>query len=99
MVPAGSVLKYVIRCLKHLGYLEVTLYLFLRNSPIATLIPLSHWDEERQMGSNYAVEGGKAILWGHHSTKPVAMNEVKLNRPIDPAKNQIYTGYGAQCFI
>ena len=49
VVPAGSVLKYVIRCLKHLGYLEVTLYLFLRNSPIATFIPLSHWDEERQM--------------------------------------------------
>lgn len=49
VVPAGSVLKYVIRCLKHLGYLEVTLYLFLRNSPIATLILLSHWDEERQM--------------------------------------------------
>jgi len=24
-------------------------YLFLRNSPIATFIPLSHWDEERQM--------------------------------------------------
>ena len=26
VVPAGSVLKYVIRCLKHLGYLEITIY-------------------------------------------------------------------------
>lgn len=48
VVPAGSVLKYVIRCcLKHLGYLEGTLYLFLRKLLIATFMPLSHWDEER----------------------------------------------------
>ena len=49
MVPAVSVLKYVIRCLKHLGYLESTLYLFLRNLPIAKFIPLSHWDGERRV--------------------------------------------------
>ena len=64
---------------------------------IHTTEPLG-WGETDD-GSNYAVEGGKAILWGHHSTKPVAMNDVKLNRPIDSAKNQIYTGNGAQCSI
>lgn len=47
VVPAGPILKYVVRCcLKHLEYLKDTLHLFLRNLPVATFIQLSCWGKE-----------------------------------------------------
>lgn len=66
MVPAGPVLKHVIRgCLGHLGCPEGRPHLLWRNSPAAAVVQLSRLPGrgERPPGSDSVAEGGGAVLW------------------------------------
>lgn len=92
LVPAGPVLKYVIRLyLKHLGYPEGILHLFLRNLPVEAFIQLSHWDAERWVLILTIGLREARPYFGHHPTKPVAINDLEPNVFSKSMKNLVYT--------